>query len=120
MEGVVPGAASSAPDSHLLPPCALASGWHEAEMRPRHERRTQGEFGTGGKGFAVRLAGSFLEMDAWIPSEIKVITPVLELLMRLIEEPHCITGEELTVELALREALNNALVHGNRLDTTAE
>jgi len=70
-----------------------------------------------GKGFAVRRAGSFLEIDAWIRSEIKAITPVVERLMRLIEGSHCITGEEPSVELALREALNNALVHGNRLDT---
>jgi serine/threonine-protein kinase RsbW len=37
--------------------------------------------------------------------------------MRLIEGTHCITGEEYAVELALREALSNAVVHGNRLDT---
>jgi serine/threonine-protein kinase RsbW len=36
--------------------------------------------------------------------------------MRLIEGSHCITGEEPAVEMALREALNNAVVHGNRLD----
>jgi serine/threonine-protein kinase RsbW len=36
--------------------------------------------------------------------------------MRLIEGSHCITGEEHAVELALREALSNAVVHGNRLD----
>jgi len=36
--------------------------------------------------------------------------------MRLIEGSHCITGEESAVELALREALNNAIIHGNRLD----
>jgi hypothetical protein len=69
-----------------------------------------------GKGFAIRRASSFIEIDAWIRSEIKVITPMVERLMRLIEGSHCITGEEPSVELALREALNNALVHGNRLD----
>ena len=37
-------------------------------------------------------------------------------MMRLIEGSHCITGEEHAVQLALREALNNAVVHGNRLD----
>ena len=36
--------------------------------------------------------------------------------MRLVEGSHCVTGEEPAVELALREALNNAVVHGNRLD----
>jgi serine/threonine-protein kinase RsbW len=66
--------------------------------------------------FAGRSAGSRLEIDAWIQSEIKAISPLVERLMRLIEGSHCITGEEPAVELALREALNNAVVHGNRLD----
>jgi serine/threonine-protein kinase RsbW len=66
--------------------------------------------------FAGRGAGSLLEIDAWIPSEIKAISPLVERLMRLIEGSHCITGEEPAVELVLREALNNAVVHGNRLD----
>ena len=66
--------------------------------------------------FAGRGTGSLLEIDAWMPSEIKAISPLVERLMRLIEGLHCITGEEPAVELALREALNNAVVHGNRLD----
>jgi serine/threonine-protein kinase RsbW len=66
--------------------------------------------------FVGRGAGSLLEIDAWIQSEIKAISPLVEPLMRLIEGSHCITGEESAVELALREALNNAVVHGNRLD----
>ena len=69
-----------------------------------------------GMEFAGRRAGSLLEIDTWIHSEIKAITPLVERLMRLIEGSHCITGEESAVELALREALNNAVVHGNRLD----
>jgi anti-sigma regulatory factor (Ser/Thr protein kinase) len=66
--------------------------------------------------FAGRSAGSLLEIDAWIHSEIKAISPLVERLMRLIEGSHCITGEESAVDLALREALNNAVVQGNRLD----
>src|SRR6201993_4485165 len=69
-----------------------------------------------GTDFAGRRAGSWLEIGTWIPSEIKAIAPLVERLMRLIEGSHCITGEESAVELALREALNNAVVHGNRLD----
>ncbi len=63
-----------------------------------------------------RGGGSLLEVDAWIPSEISAISPLVERLMRLIEGSHCVTGEEHSVQLALREALNNAVVHGNRLD----
>ena len=61
-------------------------------------------------------SGSLLEVDAWIPSEVKAISPLVDRLMWLIAGSHCITGEESAVELALREALNNAVVHGNRLD----
>jgi serine/threonine-protein kinase RsbW len=56
-----------------------------------------------------------LEVDAWIPSEITAISPLVDRLMRLIEGAHCITGQEHDVELALREALSNAVIHGNRL-----
>lgn len=66
--------------------------------------------------FAGKRTGSLLEIDAWMPSEINAISPLVQRLMRLIEGSHCITGEESSVELALREALNNAVVHGNRLD----
>ena len=66
--------------------------------------------------FAGRGAGSILEIDAWIPSEVNRISPLVERLMRLIEGSHCVRGEEHSVQLALREALNNAVVHGNRLD----
>jgi serine/threonine-protein kinase RsbW len=66
--------------------------------------------------FAVRRAASLLEIDTCIPSEISAISPLVERVMRLIEASHCITGEQQAVELALREALSNAVVHGNRLD----
>src|ERR1700752_165095 len=66
--------------------------------------------------FTGRGAGSWLEIDAWVHSETKAISPLVERLMRLIEGSNSITGEESAVELALREALNNAVVHGNRLD----
>jgi serine/threonine-protein kinase RsbW len=63
-----------------------------------------------------RGTGSLLEIDAWIPSESSAISPLVERLMRLIQRSRCIAGEESAVELALREALSNAVIHGNRLD----
>ena len=79
------------------------------------------EISNGGSDLRTHLATtpggrSLLEVDAWIPSEVKAISPLVERLMRLIDGSHCITGEENAVQLALREALNNAVVHGNRLD----
>src|SRR5258708_7476107 len=66
--------------------------------------------------FARRHTGPFFEIEAWMPSEIKAISPLVDRLMRLIEGSHCVRGEESCVELALAEALNNAVVHGNRMD----
>ena len=67
-------------------------------------------------GFASRRTGSLLEIKASIPSELNAISTLVDRMMRLIEGAHCVAGEEYDVELALREALNNAVVHGNRLN----
>jgi len=64
---------------------------------------------------AGRHTGPLFEIEAWMPTEIKAISPLMDRLMRLIEGSHCVCGEEPSVELALAEALNNAVVHGNRL-----
>jgi serine/threonine-protein kinase RsbW len=63
-----------------------------------------------------RQAGSSFQIEAWMPSEIKAVGPLVQRLMRLIEGSDCVCGEEASVELALAEALNNAVVHCNRMD----
>jgi serine/threonine-protein kinase RsbW len=63
-----------------------------------------------------RSRSSILEIDTWMPSEIQAISPTLDRLMRLVEGLQCIPGAEPDVELALREALVNAVVHGNQKD----
>ena len=61
-----------------------------------------------------RSRSSILEIDSWMPSKIQAISPLVDRLMRLIEGSQCVPGEEFGVELAVREALENAVVHGNR------
>src|SRR6266852_6757521 len=63
-----------------------------------------------------RSRTSVLEIDSWMPSKIQAISPLVDRLMRLIEGSHCVPGAEPDVELALREALDNAVVHGNQED----
>jgi hypothetical protein len=41
----------------------------------------------------TRGGRSLLEVDAWIPSEVKAISPLVERLMRHIERSHCVTGD---------------------------
>ena len=64
----------------------------------------------------IRRNRSLFEIEAWMPSEIKAISPLVDQLMRLIEGSRCVTGNESAVELALREALSNAVIHGNEMD----
>ncbi len=63
-----------------------------------------------------RSRSSVLEIDSWMPSKIQAISPTVDRLMRLMEGSQCISGNEFDVELALREALGNAVVHGNHED----
>ena len=57
-----------------------------------------------------------LEVDTWVRSEIDLISPLVDWLMKLIAVSGRVLGVEQFVELALREALSNAMLHGNRLD----
>jgi serine/threonine-protein kinase RsbW len=59
---------------------------------------------------------SSLAIDAWMPSEIQAISPLVGWLMRQVKGSRCVAGHEPAVELALQEALSNAVVHGNRMD----
>ena len=58
-------------------------------------------------------SSSVLEIDSWMPSKVQAISPLVERLMVLIEGSQCAPGDEFNVEMALREALANAVVHGN-------
>ncbi len=51
-----------------------------------------------------------------IPSKIEAISPCVDRLIRMITKSKCVPGEEQDVELALREAVGNAVIHGNRED----
>jgi serine/threonine-protein kinase RsbW len=63
-----------------------------------------------------RSTDALLAVHTWVRSEIGLITPLVDWLVSLITGSRCVFGEEESVELALREAMNNAMLHGNRLD----
>ena len=58
----------------------------------------------------------FVELDQAIPSQIEVISPFLDQLMRFIRRFRTEDGSEVDIEIAVREALTNAIVHGNHED----
>ena len=63
----------------------------------------------------VRLA-PFVELRQTLPSRISIISPFVDQVMAFIARFRNSDGSELNIEMALREALANAVVHGNRQD----
>ena len=57
-----------------------------------------------------------LKIDELIPSDVNAISPLVDRILFLIRESGCAPGQEYAVETALREALANAVIHGNRSD----
>jgi serine/threonine-protein kinase RsbW len=60
--------------------------------------------------------GPTLHVSLTMRSEIDSISPLVDRLMSLIKISRCVSGDERNVEIALREALANAVLHGNRQD----
>ena len=59
----------------------------------------------------------FVELREALPSRIPIIGPFVEQLMRFIARFRNSDGSEVNIETALREALANAIVHGNQQDS---
>lgn len=57
-----------------------------------------------------------IHVELAMNSELVAILPVVDELMALISKSDCVPGQERDVEVALREALENAVLHGNRAD----
>ena len=57
-----------------------------------------------------------IELEYSLPSEVAAISSFIEKFIVLVTNCRCIPGSETDVEIALREALENAVVHGNRGD----
>jgi serine/threonine-protein kinase RsbW len=62
------------------------------------------------------LAGPNAVLAITMRSELNAISGAVEWLMAMIQECHCVPGQERDVEIALREALANAVLHGNHQD----
>jgi serine/threonine-protein kinase RsbW len=61
-------------------------------------------------------AGPVLRIAGAIPSETTAISPFVDQLMLFIKRFRCVSESEIDVEISLREALANAVVHGNHED----
>src|SRR5205807_7366871 len=62
-------------------------------------------------------SSSCAELRQSLRSQIEAISPFLDQLMRLINRFRNGDGSEVDIEIAMREALTNAVVHGNHEDS---
>jgi serine/threonine-protein kinase RsbW len=89
----LPGAATTGPER----------GGH-ALMRRRRER------------FEFDVDRLSTRLDVTFPGRLEDIAPAVERVMAVVRETRCATGSEFEIEVALDEALANAVKHGCRLD----
>jgi anti-sigma regulatory factor (Ser/Thr protein kinase) len=76
-------------------------------------------------GHVQRLSGLIpacakCRLDLTIPADVNAISPVVDGVMQIAREMKCAEGHECEVELALREGLANAIVHGCKGDATTK
>lgn len=57
-----------------------------------------------------------LRLDTVVEAHADAISPLVDGVMQIVQGIGCVEGKELEVEIALREALANAIVHGCRSD----
>lgn len=53
-----------------------------------------------------------LNLSFLVPGDVNAISPVVDGVMHIARQMACSTGKEFEVEMAVREALANAIVHG--------
>jgi len=61
-------------------------------------------------------SGAYVKIEMSLRSEICAISPFVDVFMHLIRRFRWVPGSEGDIEVALREALANAIVHGNHED----
>src|SRR5260370_4175586 len=60
--------------------------------------------------------GPHIALECSLPSEVTAISPFVDRLMLLLRNCGCVAEGVSDVEIALREALANAIIHGNHED----
>lgn len=58
-----------------------------------------------------------LKLKVTLAADRNAIDPVVQSIMEVVRDTHCATGKEDAIELALSEALANAVIHGAKGDS---
>ncbi|MDM7997733.1 MAG: ATP-binding protein [Acidobacteriota bacterium] len=61
-----------------------------------------------------------VKLDETLPGTVEAIGPFIEKVMAVIREMGCAAGREFEIELALNEALDNAIEHGSANDPSKQ
>jgi len=61
-----------------------------------------------------------VKLDETLPADIEKIPPIIRSIMAVIREMGCAAGREFEIELALQEALVNAVVHDSAHDASKQ
>jgi len=61
-----------------------------------------------------------VQLDLTLPGDVNAISPVVEKVIQVVTGMGCAAGKEFEIELALREALANAIEHGSGHDPSKE
>jgi serine/threonine-protein kinase RsbW len=64
----------------------------------------------------LHSAGPLFQIEQSMRSEVSAISPFVDKLMVFIRKCQCVPGNEFDVEISLREALANGVIHGNHED----
>lgn len=64
----------------------------------------------------LHCGGALVELQQSFPSKVTAISPAVDQLMRFIATFRNADGSETDIEIALREAMTNAVIHGNHED----
>jgi anti-sigma regulatory factor (Ser/Thr protein kinase) len=62
--------------------------------------------------------GPHIALECSVPSEVAAISPLVDKLMPLLSNCGCVPEGVSDIEMALREAMANAIIHGNHEDSS--
>jgi serine/threonine-protein kinase RsbW len=66
------------------------------------------------------LSNLLVKLDVTLPGDVSAASPVIQRIMTVINEMGCAAGREFEIELALNEALANAIKHGSANDPSKQ
>lgn len=96
---------------------AMQINGQENRMPPRHKIKKAQPKQNGKKGHGRKIP---LHFELKIAADVRAISPVVERIMKLVTALEYAQGKEFEIEMALREALANAVVHGAKADASKQ